>query len=506
MLTKRKVQFTLFLIFAIIVLVNLVSTKLFFRLDFTEDQRYSLSDATENILANLNEPVTVKSYFSEDLPPDIAKVRQDFRDLLVEYSNKSSGMVVYEFLNPNENQEAEMQAQQNGIQPLMINVRERDQLKQQRAYLGAVVQLGEKKEVIPVIQPGAAMEYALSTSIKKISVDVKPKIAFLQGNGEPQLSELVQLQQQLSILYDVDTVSLSNKIVPSEIKTLVIVNPKDTIEQNVFSNLDEFLSRGGNIISAFNAVDGDLQNGSGSEVKTNFGDWLKTKGVEVEKNFLIDVNCSNVMVRQQQGGFSFQTPISFPYIPIITNFSEHPITEGLENVVMPFVSSIKLTMIDTSISAIPLAVSSEKSGIQNVPLYFDVSKDWGASDFGMSTLPVAVALEGNLVGNVKSKLIVFSDGDFIINGSGQRQQQLQPDNVSLMANSIDWLSDDTGLVELRTKGVSARPIDPTLEDGTKLFLKYLNFLLPIILILAYGIFRYQMNLRKKNKLMSESYV
>lgn len=84
MLTKRKIQITILLVFAILILVNLLSTKLFFRLDFTEDKRYSLSDATENILENLNEPVTVTAYFSEDLPPDISKVRQDFRDLLVE--------------------------------------------------------------------------------------------------------------------------------------------------------------------------------------------------------------------------------------------------------------------------------------------------------------------------------------------------------------------------------------------------------------------------------------
>lgn len=506
MLTKRKIQITILLVFAILILVNLLSTKLFFRLDFTEDKRYSLSDATENILENLNEPVTVTAYFSEDLPPDISKVRQDFRDLLVEYSNKSGSMVVYEFVNPNENQEDEMKAQQNGIQPLMINVRERDQLKQQRAYLGAIVQLGEKKEVIPFIQPGAAMEYALSTSIKKLSVDVKPKIAFLQGNGEPALNELIQLREQLSVLYDVDTATLNNKPVPADVKTLVIINPKDTIAENVFNNLDQFLSRGGNIVAAYNSVEGDLQNGSGNAVETNFGDWLKTKGIEVEKNFLIDVNCSNVMVRQQQGGFSFSTPVSFPYIPIITSFSDHPVTEGLENVVMPFVSPIKLIQTDTSIAVTPLAVTSSKSGVLNPPLFFDVSKDWTETDFGLSSLPIAVAVEGNLVGNVKSKLVVFSDGDFIVNGSGQRPQQLQPDNVNLMSNSIDWLSDDTGLVELRTKGVSARPIDPTLEDGTKLFIKYLNFLLPIILIIAYGIFRYQKNLRKKNKLMSESYV
>jgi ABC-type uncharacterized transport system involved in gliding motility auxiliary subunit len=144
MLTKRKIQTTLFLVLAIIVLINVISTRYFFRLDLTEDQRYSLSDATINILKNLDEPVTVTAYFSEDLPPDIEKVRQDFKDMLIEYSNRSNGNVVYEFVNPNENQETEMKAQQNGIRPIMINVRDKDQLKQQKAYLGALLQLGDK--------------------------------------------------------------------------------------------------------------------------------------------------------------------------------------------------------------------------------------------------------------------------------------------------------------------------------------------------------------------------
>ena len=103
-------------------------------------------------------------------------------------------------------------------------------------------------------------------------------------------------------------------------------------------------------------------------------------------------------------------------------------------------------------------------------------------------------------------MVVFGDGDFAVNGEGENQQQLQPDNVSLMVNSIDWLSDDTGLIELRTKGVTSRPLDAQLEDGTKLFLKYLNFLLPIILIVLYGIIRFNTKRKIRNKLMSVDYV
>ena len=119
---------------------------------------------------------------------------------------------------------------------------------------------------------------------------------------------------------------------------------------------------------------------------------------------------------------------------------------------------------------------------------------------------IAVAASGKLSGNTNSKLIVFGSGRFIVNGAGQSAQKLQPDNVNIVSNAIDWLSDDTGLIQLRTKGVTARPIDSSLEDGTKTLLKYLNFLLPILLVIGYGIFRYQMNLKKKNKLMSENYV
>jgi ABC-type uncharacterized transport system involved in gliding motility auxiliary subunit len=103
-------------------------------------------------------------------------------------------------------------------------------------------------------------------------------------------------------------------------------------------------------------------------------------------------------------------------------------------------------------------------------------------------------------------MIVFSDGDFVINGEGQQAQQLQEDNINLMANSIDWLSDDTGLIGLRTKGVTSRPLDASLEDATKSFLKYFNFLLPILLIIIYGIFRFQSRRKIRNKLMNVTYV
>lgn len=507
MLTRKKVQNSVLLFFGIFLLINIIASRFFFRLDYTADQRYSLSNATKNILSSLQEPITITAYFSEDLPPDIEKVRQDFRDLLVEYASYSNGQIVYEFVNPGESQETEMEAQQNGISPIMINVREKDQMKQQKAYLGALIQMGGKKEPIPFIQPGAAMEYALSSNIKKLSVTQKPKIALLQGNGEPGLSALSQLHEKLSIMYDIEPVTWNDTSgIPIQYKTLAIIAPKDTIPNNYFNYLDNFLSRGGRIIIAMNRVEGDLSQGMGKDQYTGLSDWLKEKGVEVENNFVIDASCSNVMVRQQQGYFVMNTPVKFPYIPVITKFAKHPITEGLETVVFPFTSPIKLFPKDSTVIMYPLLTTSERSGVQAPPLYFDVMKNWTQLDFGLSSLPVGVVVEGKISGDADSKMIVFSDGDFIVNGEGQQVQKLQDDNINLMVNAIDWLSDDTGLIDLRTKGVESRPIDASLQDSTKSILKYLNFLLPLILIILYGFFRFQNRRRIRNKLMNTSYV
>ena len=139
MVTKQKIITSLLLLAGILIVLNFLANKFFLRLDFTEGGQYTLSDATENILKQLDEPVTVTAYFSENLPPDVAKVKNDFKDLLVEYNSVSGGKIAYQFINPNEDQQTEMEAQQNGIRPVLINVRERDQMKQQKAYLGSSI-------------------------------------------------------------------------------------------------------------------------------------------------------------------------------------------------------------------------------------------------------------------------------------------------------------------------------------------------------------------------------
>jgi len=483
-----KFTISIILFVSILVVINLLSEQFYLRLDLTEDKQYTLSKATEDILQDLTEPITVQAYFSKDVPAQLIKTKNDFREMLVEYGKLSGQMLVYEFTSPNEDEQLEQEAMQNGIQPVMINVREKDQMKQQRAYLGAVLNLGERKEVIPVVEPGLAMEYALSTAIKKLAIVDKPVVGLLQGHGEAGMNELVQASQELSILYRMENVNITDStFIPAYINTLAIIRPADTISPIVFAQLDHFLSRGGRLFIAMNRVSGDLQGGSGSPLYTGLETWLRQKGLIINENFVVDANCVSATMQQQVGNAIQISSVAIPYIPIINKFADHEVTSGLEEVVLQFASTMDF-MGDSSISYTPLVFSSERSGTQPAPQYFNYQRQWSQMDFPLQNQVLGAALEGTLGGNTYSKMIVVADGDFPINTGGQ--QQVQPDNISLMVNSIDWLSDDTGLISLRTKGVSSRPIKQ-MEDSTRGVLKWLNFLLPIILVLIYGFIRYQ---------------
>ena len=498
----KNTSYSILLILGIVIMANVISRQFFFRVDLTEDQRYSLSNATKNILKNMDQPVTISAYFSDDLPPSIEKTRSDFQDMLVEYSNLSKGMVDYEFINPKSDEE-QQEALQNGIQPVMISIREKDQAQQQQVFMGAVIKMGEQQEVIPFIQPEEGMEYGLSTNIKKLSVLEKPTVGLIQGHGEPGLQQLSQAYQSLSILYNIENVDLSSGPIADRIKTVALINPQDSIPYSDFTELDNFLARGGRLMVALNAVEGNLQNAQGTAKTTVLESWLAQKGIEVEPSFLIDASCGQVSVQQRQGFFTINTPVQFPYLPLISTFADHPITSGLEQILLPFASPVRF-LGDSTATFTPIAFSSSQAGIVRAPTYFDVTnKQWTASDFPLSDIAVAGILEGNLVGNIPSKIVVVGDGDFGV--SGERGQP--EDNINLLVNSIDWLSDDTGLIELRTKGVASRPISQDYlgdeNNGKRNFLKALNFGLPLLLILIYGLVNWSRQRSTRMRRMAE---
>ncbi len=500
---SKSLALYLLLITGIVVLLNILSSRFFFRIDLTEDNRYTLSRATRDILRDLPDPVTVSAYFSEGLPPDIDRTRREFKELLSEFASRSGGNVVYEFIDPARDPQDEQEAYKNGISPVMINVREKDQAVQKKAFLGAVLKYGEKREVIPFVQPGSAMEYSLSSGIRKMTADEKNPVGFIQGHGEPTTSMFSQAMEALSVLNEAEPVNLTDSTYLPRYKTLVIVAPADSFPVWQLEMIDAYLGGGGNLVIAMNRVEGDLQQAMGKEITTGLESWLEAKGLKVARDFLVDANCGSINVVQQQGYFSISSQLTFPYLPVLTNFADHPVVSGLEAVLMQFASPITYTG-DTTLRYLPLVMSSGKSGTQSTPLYFDIQKKWGEPDFPLKGLTVAALLEGRITGPNHARLILFGDGDFAVNGQGNQAHQLSPDNVNLLVNAIDWLSDDTGLIGLRTRGITSRTLDP-LEEGRKTLLKWLNLLLPVLLIILYGFFRMQRNLMIREKRRNENY-
>ncbi len=503
MISKKRYTYTILLSLGILVLLNILAAKFFTRLDLTEDKRYTLSEVTRNLLKDLDEPVTITAYFSNNLPPQLDRVRRDFRDMLVEYNQVSRDRVVYEFVDPLKEEFGDRKARQAGIMQLQVQVREKDQMKSQTAYMGAVINMGDQKEVLPVIQETEGMEYSLTSSIKKLAVQEKPVIGILGGHGEAGMQQLQRAIQDLSVLYQVEQVTLSdtaNELLPYE--TVAIIRPTDSIPGTHIKQLNEYMAQGGNLMIAMNRVDANLSGGApmGRTINTRLESWLNSLGITVNNNFVIDANAVTVMATRQQGPFTVQQPIQFPYIPRVSNFGEHPVTDGLEQLVLRFVSSLEFNG-DSALTYTPLLKSSGKAGTRPASTYIDAGHQWNDSEFPLENLTLGAALEGPVAGT-PARMVVIADGDFPLS---ENQQQVNPDNINLFVNAIDWLSDDTGLIELRTQGATARPIKD-MPDGKKTFLKYLNFLLPILLVILYGIFRAQRNRIIRTKRMEIGHV
>ena len=505
MVTKRSLITKVLIVAGILILVNVLSNRFFMRFDFTEDRLYSLSKATKDIIKNLDEPVTITAYFTEGLPVNYDYIRKDFKSLLVEYHSASRGDVVYTFINPNESDETELEAQQAGIAMVVVDIRERDQMQQKRSYFGAVVTKGNKTDVIPFVQSVGEMEYNLSKSIRKISVNIKPALGLIQGHGEPTMEAMSQAMAELAILYDVQPLFMNDSTaIPSIFKTVVIVAPTDSFPISHLNHLDGFLGNGGRILVAFNRVKADLNRGYGEPLNTGLEGWLERKGINVGENFVIDVNSGRVLIRQQFGNSFLSIPVQLHYFPIITNFADHPITKGLDKIMMQFVSSISFVSFDTSIKYEPIAFTSERANILPAPISIDVrGKQWTENDFIMSKIPVAGLLEGRLGSGEETRMVVICDGDFIINGEGEGAQRLENANVSFFVNAIDWLSDENGLMDLRTKGITSRTIKQ-LESNKRSMIKIGNSLIPLLVII-YGLIRYQFNRARRKKWMAMDY-
>ncbi|MEE4263356.1 MAG: Gldg family protein [Desulfobacteraceae bacterium] len=175
---KRSGRYFKFIIYlAIVVLVNIAGITLFFRADLTANKIYSISKASKKVVATLSEPLTIKVFFTKDLPPPYNNTERYLHDLFEEYAIYGNQFFNYRFYDVSAAEgELSEKAQENqkiandyGIQPIQIQVVDKDEVKFQKAYMGLAIIHGDLIEQIPAITSTEGLEYRLTTAIQKMN-------------------------------------------------------------------------------------------------------------------------------------------------------------------------------------------------------------------------------------------------------------------------------------------------------------------------------------------------
>jgi gliding-associated putative ABC transporter substrate-binding component GldG len=502
------------LILGILVLVNFISVRLFGRIDLTKEKVYTLSDASKKLVGNLDDRITIKAYFTEDLPAPYNNNRRAVLDILNDYKAYSNGNVQYEFINP-QGEKGEQEAQREGIPPVQVQVMNNDKLEVKRGYLGLVMQYEDKKEVIPVIQHLSSLEYDLTSAMKRLTTTVKKKIGYTQGHGEPTMDKLRQATQSLSKQYDLVPVDLGKQnSVPDDLAALLVIAPTTKFQDSSKYAIDQFLMRGGKIAFLLNKMSANLnsQYRYASAIDLGLDDMLQQYGARVNADLIEDEQCANITVAQMQGPFQIQSQVPFPFLPAASNFDRNnPIVKDLQAVVFYFVSSVDTTSSSSEgLKADVMIRSSKRSGKKSGFIMLDPFARPAATEMTESGIPMAVVVQGSFksffVGkqpapvetqSPQTRIVVVGDGDFM-----QDQFLGNKGNLLLFENIVDYLADDAGLITIRSKDVAEPPLE-VVSDGTKNMLKYGDLLFPPLAVIAYGLFRWRRRAAVKRTLESQ---
>lgn len=497
---KTQAAVRILLILGILALINFISIRIFTRLDLTAQKVYTLSDASKKLVGALDDRVTVKAYFTEDLPAPYNNNRRAVLDILNEYKAYAGGNLSYEFINP-EGEKGEQEAQQQGVAPVQVQVVKEDKLEVKRGYLGLVMLYEDKKEVIPVVQNLSSLEYDISSTLKRLTNRAKKKIGYTTGHGEAQLNAMTRAEQTISSQYDLVPVDLSRgETVPTDLAALLVISPEKKFADSALYQLDQYVMRGGKVAFFLNRVNANLNARFGQPADLGLDSLLAQYGVRVNADLIRDAQCANITVRQQQGPFLMTSQLPFPYLPLASNFSkDNMIVKDLQPLVFHFVSSVETTL------AAPLGLKSEvlirssrRAGRQTGFMMINPFQQYTQADLSEADLPMAVLVEGSFKSyfanrqpqssvqqSPETRILVVGDGDFMkdefLGGGG---------NLSFFANIVDYLADDTGLITIRSKNIAQPPLEEV-SDGTKKLLKYGNLIAPPLLVIGYGIFRWQ---------------
>jgi gliding-associated putative ABC transporter substrate-binding component GldG len=512
---KTQTLLRVLLVLGILILVNFISVRIFGRLDLTKARVYTLSDASKNLVRDLDDRVTVKAYFTEDLPAPYNNNRRAVLDILNDYKAYSKGNLHYEFINP-EGEKNEREAQQAGIPPVEVQIVKEDKFEVKRAFLGLIMMYEDKKEVLPVIQNLGSLEYDITAAIKRLTSRTKKRIGYTTGHQETALTSMQRASQEINTQYESVPVDLSSNAaeVPQDLAALLIIAPQTKFSDTAKYQIDQYLMHGGKVAFLLNKMNVDLsaQYKVAQSVDIGLEDMLENYGIRINGDLVRDAQCANITVMQNQGQFQMRSQIPFPYLPNAVNVDRsNPIVKDLQGLIFYFVSSLDTTLAaNKGLKAEVLVRSSKHSGRQSGFVMIDPFHRYTPEELAESNIPMAAVVSGSFKSFFEGKslvphttkspdtrIIVVGDGDFMKDDfAGNRG------NLTFFVNIVDFLADDAGLITIRSKDIAQPPLEQV-SDGTKKLLKYSALLLPPFLVIGYGLLRWRRRIALKRSLESQ---
>jgi len=485
-----------------LVLLNLIARNWYHRFDLTDTKMYSLSSSTKQVIKRIDDLLNIKVYFSDNLPGQYGNNRRYLQDILEEYAAISKGNIRFEFYVPDTDEELEQEAQKSGVQPVQLQVIEKDEAVVKKVFMGVAIYFEDQREVIPVVLSTTGLEYEITTRIKKLVEKNKEFVGIINiGDDGPQTTTLSQILRQR---YEVRSIDISNEI-PSNINVLIVTGIKDSLETGSLTNLEKFLDNGGNMFVAQNPLDVDLQTQKAEVFQSNFFDMLKPYGLSITENLILDKSCGRVNVMQNMGFIRMNVPMEYPFLPIIRSFNEdEALVSGLEQVHVFFSTEIEFDSVGSNVNTVPLFSSSNKSGIMTGFYNLNPDPKQNPQLRNLNQPGKLVAARSEFTDEetgVVSQLILVADNRFLSDDGGGAV----PENHIFMMNAIDFLLGDRDLIALRSREITDRKLDEEkITDDAKRTWKWVNGLLPSLLIVGFGFWRLRGN-KQRTKHIEELY-
>ncbi len=541
---KQNKLLTIGLALLAFILINVIASFFYARIDLTEDKRYTLSEQAIEAAASFNSVIVVDVLLEGDLPPEFAKLKAETKQILEEFASRNDN-IKFNFVDPlSDITQAEAtiaELQSLGLTPANVTVEENGRVSQEIVFPWAMVNYNNKTIKVPLLKNklGATseervnnsvqnLEYAFADAFTKLTIKTKKRVAVIKGNGQLDDIYLADYLTTIRDYYNIGAITLDSveknpQKVFNQLKEYdlaLIAKPTEAFTDKEKYVLDQFIINGGKSIWLIDQVVMELDslfNPEGSSMAfprdLNLNDFFFKYGVRINPVLISDLYFTQIVLASGEGNNSQYNPVPWYYHPMVFSRNNHPINNNLEAVRFQFTNSIDT--ISNSYRKTVLYSSSPLSKTEGVPKLISldiINTPPDKASFNDGDKPLAVLIEGefssafnNRIVPVKlkgakiegkeNKMLIIADGDLIKNQiRNNRPLELGYDkwtnnfygNKEFLVNSTNYLLDDTGLINIRNKKVKIALLDQEKIADQKTKWQLINVGIPLALVLFLG--------------------